>query len=185
MTTQEEQERPGLRMPYTRVERAGAILVWVFGAIPVGFPIFFASRFFPAATGVFNALAAAYLVGVGLMIAEYFIFEEKLVIDKTTVKYRRKSIFGTTEWSDRLPNYLGISVVTAADRKNPADAETLPRSHWSRRRPAQAIRLVSRDPKHSVTLWELDDRDFREAIGRKVQQFGELFDVPVLPGRNA
>lgn len=183
-------ERPNMRLPFTRTERANGVLLWLFVSFPVFFVVFILSRFVPFLHDLFTVLTVAYGIAVVAVIAEYFLFEERITIDNGTVHYRRKSIFGVVEWSERLKNYTGVVVITAnagkATTTSSSALDSAPsRSHWSKRPVKKFVRMVGRDTTKSVTLWEFDDRDFPQAISKKAQTFAEILELPALPSQSS
>jgi hypothetical protein len=180
-----DNEKPNMRLPFVRSERASGVLLWLFVSFPVSFIVFIASRFFPSLHTLFIVLTLFYLLAVVVLIAEHVMFEERISIDATTVQYHRKSVFGSEDWSERLKNYTGVAVVTNDASKPSAASDSAPvRSHWSKRKPPKAIHLVARDPGKTVTLWEFDARDFPAVVNKKLSAFGELLGVETLSGQN-
>jgi hypothetical protein len=179
-------EKPSLKLPFTRIERANGLLLWLLVSFPISFVVFIASRFFASLHTLFTGLTLIYVIAVLVLIYEYFHFEERITIDATTVRYSRKSLFGSEEWSERLKNYTGVAVMTTDASKPPAASPTTPeRSHWTKRPAPKSIRLVARDPGKTVTLWEFDARDFPTAVNKKLQNFAEMLDIEALSGQNA
>lgn len=171
-------ERPPIRLPYLRVEGAGGAVVWMLGVFVVGGPVFLAVRLVPALKPYSMLFAGALVLAILVMFLDYWKFESRVEIDDRTVRHRRRSLFGDVEWSERLANYKGVALVTMG--KDVSPTETPAPSHWSRRKPERIIQLVHPKQERSVTLYELDARDFREEVGRKLNQFSNLFNVEIL-----
>lgn len=181
-------ERPNMRLPFTRVERANGLLLWLFVSFPVSFVVFIASRFLPQLHTVFTLITLGYALTVVVFIAEYFIFEERISIETDSVRYRRKSVFGNVEWTERLKNFTGVVVITnkkegTSSSSSSSSLDAPSRSHWTKRPAPKFIRLVGRDTTKSVILWEFEDRDFPQAVNKKLQSFAEMLDLPALPGQ--
>lgn len=178
MPVDESHERPPVRFPYVRREGAGHALSLILGAATLGVPLFLITRFFPKAHMFFNSVTVVAVLLLLAFILDYLKFEERCDIDAQTVRYSRKTLFGETAWSARLNTYRGIAVVTIK-QKGP-DEKAPARAHWSRRKPDRLLRLVHRDRDRTITLWEFDDRDFRDAVNQRLHSFSELLKLPIL-----
>lgn len=180
MSADLDSERPTLRLPFNRIERASGLLFLILASLPVSFVIFVASQFIKSLERPFMALGGLYAVVLVFAIAEYLTFEERISINSDAVHFVRKALFRSLAWTERLKNYTGVAVITASG-KNGTPAAGTERPHWSRRSAPKLIRLVAKDPSHSVTLWEFDARDFPAEINHKLRSFSDLLGVESLP----
>ena len=178
MPADESRERPPIRLPYIRIEGAGGAIVWMLGVFIAGVPVFLVMHMLPVLRPYAKAFAGIAGLALVVLFLDYWKFEERVDIDDRTVRHRRKSLLGDQEWSERLANYKGVALLTAG--KDAAEAQAAGPSHWSRRKPERIIQLVHPNRERSVTLYELDARDFREEVGRKLTQFSSVLNVEIL-----